>query len=70
MDWVFKLMAHNPNNFPFQIRMQKELIKEERQKVLKHKESLKNVEKKKTSTGGLKSKLQKRKSRQEQFFRN
>merc|ERR1719193_178771 len=46
-----------------QIKVQKELIKLERQKYLKHKESMKNVEKKKTSAGGLKSKLQKRKSR-------
>ena len=46
-----------------QVAIQKEFIKEERKKHLQRKESLRNVETKKTSVGGLKDKLQKRKSR-------
>jgi len=46
-----------------QVSIQKEIIKEERKKHLQRKESLRNVETKKTSVGGLKDKLQKRKSR-------
>ena len=50
-------------NIFVQIRVTKELIKMARKKHLEHKESLMNVETKKTSTGGLKTKLQARKSR-------
>ena len=39
------------------------MIKLARQKHIKHKESLQNVETKKTSTGSLKTKVQARKSR-------
>ena len=45
-----------------QVRIQKELLKEERQRHKKKKESLQNVEIKKTPVGGLKAKLQRRKT--------
>ena len=45
-----------------QVRIQKELLKEERQRHKKKKESLQNVEIKKTPAGGLKAKLQRRKT--------
>jgi len=44
------------------VRIQKELLKEERQRHKKKKESLQNVEIKKTPVGGLKAKLQRRKT--------
>lgn len=43
--------------------MQKEMIKLERAKHLKHKESLQNVETKKITANGLKSRLMKRRAR-------
>lgn len=46
-----------------QARVQKELLKEERQRHQKKKESLQNVEIKKTPVSGLKAKLQRRKTR-------
>ena len=46
-----------------QVLIQKEFIKEERKKHLQRKESLRNVETKKVSVGGLKDKLARRKSR-------
>jgi len=45
-----------------QVRIQKDLLKEERQRHKKKKESLQNVEIKKTPVGGLKAKLQRRKT--------
>merc|ERR1711935_1111108 len=45
-----------------QVKIQKELLKQERQKHKTKKESLKNVEIKKTPVGGLKAKLQRRKT--------
>eukprot|EP00092_Neocalanus_flemingeri_P027937 GFUD01030330.1.p1 GENE.GFUD01030330.1~~GFUD01030330.1.p1 ORF type:complete len:668 (+),score=223.44 GFUD01030330.1:76-2004(+) len=46
-----------------QVRMQKELLKLERQKHQRKKESLQNVEVKKTPVGGLKAKLARRKTK-------
>jgi ElaB/YqjD/DUF883 family membrane-anchored ribosome-binding protein len=46
-----------------QARVQKEMLKEERQKHQKKKESLQNVELKKAPVSGLKAKLQRRKTR-------
>jgi len=46
-----------------QAKVQKEMLKEERQKHREKKESLQNVEVKKTPVGGLKAKLQRRKTR-------
>jgi len=46
-----------------QAKVQKEMLKEERQKHREKKESLQNVELKKTPVGGLKAKLQRRKTR-------
>jgi len=45
-----------------QVRVQREMLKEERQRHKKKKESLQNVEIKKTPAGGLKAKLQRRKT--------
>ena len=45
------------------MRIQKELLKLERQKHQRKKESLQNVEVKKTPVGGLKAKLQRRKTK-------
>jgi len=46
-----------------QIRIQKEMIKEERLKHQKTKDDMKNVSKKSTSSGGLKDKIMRRKTR-------